>query len=57
VKKYQVRQEARMEFRMQDYKEEKGGKRESIVGRKWPETKRGSKLQYQGRVGLFVNSL
>jgi hypothetical protein len=56
AKKYQVRQEARMEFRIGDAYGGVG-ERESSVGRKWSETKGGPKLRKKGRVEMFVNTL
>jgi hypothetical protein len=43
AKKYQVKKEARMEFRIVDTVR-LGGKEESSLVFKWPETKRGPKL-------------
>jgi hypothetical protein len=44
VKKYQVRKEARMEFRIEDAQREG----ESSVGRKWPKNKARSQASVEG---------
>jgi hypothetical protein len=44
AKKYQVRKEARMEFRIEDAE----GKGESSLGNKWPENKARSQASVEG---------
>jgi hypothetical protein len=49
-----------MEFRIENASGGGGMKGEngdSILGCKWPETKRGPKLRQNGPAGLFVNTL